>query len=364
MGNTDLDELRTNIDTIDKDILRLLNNRMNLSQQVGKIKQAHNQDVFDASREDEVLNKLSGLNSGPLLETTLKAVYREIFSGSRALQSHQRIAFLGPIGTYSYEAATRFFGTSGRLIPCASITEIFEEMEQNYATSAVVPVENSIEGSVRETLDMLMLSSLEICGEVSLRISHALMNLSGKLEDIKQVMSHPQALAQCRQWLNRNIPGIPLTETSSTAKAAKNALEDPAAAAIGSERFGVELGLNVIRRAIQDKSENITRFYILGRQKPLRSKQNRTSIVFWTEDKPGALYSVLEKFSKHKINLSRIESRPDRGLTAWKYAFFVDIEGYRDDPDIAACLKEVAEAVTNVKILGSFPVEELPETIS
>jgi chorismate mutase / prephenate dehydratase len=364
MGKTDLDELRIDIDSIDKDILRLLNNRMNLAQQVGKIKQANNQDVFDSSREDEVLNKLSDLNIGPLLNATLRAVYREIFSGSRALQSHQRIAFLGPIGTYSYEAATRYFGKSGQLIPCASITEIFEEMEQNFATSAVVPVENSIEGSVRETLDMLMLSSLEICAEVSLRISHALMNVSGKIEDIKQVMSHPQALAQCRQWLNRNIPGIPLSETSSTAKAAKNAIGDPNIAAIGNERFGVELGLSVIRRAIQDKSENITRFYVLGRQRPPRSRQNRTSIVFWTEDKPGALYTVLEKFSKHKINLSRIESRPDRGLTAWKYAFFVDLEGYRDDPDVAGCLKEVTEAVTNVKVLGSFPVEELPETLA
>ena len=234
--------------------------------------------------------------------------------------------------------------------------EVFEELGRTAADFGVVPVENSIEGSVRETLDALMSSEIGICGEIVLHIRHALMSLSGRMEDIRTVVSHPQALAQCRQWLNRHLPGIALQETSSTAKAAEIALQNPETAAVASETIAKKLGLKVINRDIQDMPDNITRFLVLGREKPAATGDDRTSIVFWTEDTPGALFKILEIFARHEINLSRIESRPDRGGIPWKYAFFVDLAGHRDEPKVAACLKEIDSLRTMVKILGSYPI--------
>ncbi|HMK36180.1 MAG TPA: prephenate dehydratase [Desulfomonilaceae bacterium] len=356
-----LEELRSQIDEIDRDILKLLNRRMKVSYEIGRIKAELGQDIVDPSREEKVLVKLASSNRGPLLDKTLKAIYREIFSGSRALQSPLTVAFFGPIGTYTHEAAVERFGHSAGFLPCSTIGDVFEQVMQDGATFGVVPVENSIEGSVRETLDRLMTSSVGICGEISLRITHALMNLSGKIEDVRQVMSHPQALAQCRQWLTRTLPAIPLVETSTTVKAAEHAVTDKYIAAVGSERLAVKLGLQAVSSGIQDRAENITRFLVLGRMKPPSTGHDKTSIVFWTEDKPGALFKILERFAMHGINLSRIQSRPDRGGMPWKYAFFVDLEGHRDDSGISACLKDMSSRDTLVKVLGSFPVHSLPD---
>jgi chorismate mutase/prephenate dehydratase len=360
MSQTDIQDLRDKIDNIDREILDLLNKRMTISEQIGVIKADVGRDVIDTAREREILKKLESMNTGPLPEKTLRGIYREIFSGSRALQSPVTVAFLGPDGTYTHEAALERFGYSASYSPCSTVAEIFREVEQGGGRFGVVPVENSIEGSVRATLDELMSSSVGACGEISLQISHALVNRSGKLEAVRRVVSHPQALAQCRQWLAARLPGIPLEEASSTAKAAEQAMEDHAVAAVANERVSVRLGLQVVRRGIQDRAENITRFLVLGSLFPPPTGRDKTSIVFWTEDRPGSLFKILEKFAAYELNLSRILSRPDRGAMPWKYAFFVDLEGHRDDPNVARCLKELATRDTMVKILGSFPIHSLP----
>jgi len=360
MTDRTIQELRDDIDRMDREIVELLNRRMTVSRRIGALKAADSRDIVDTMREEEILRRLAEWNPGPLPEKTLRAVYREIFSGSRALQFPLTIAFLGPSGTYTHEAALERFGRSASFLPCGTVSEVFEEVGQGGVGFGVVPVENSIEGSVRETLDLLMTSPVNVCGEITLRIRHALVNRSGKIEDITVIVSHPQALAQCRGWLSGRLPGIPLQETSSTASAVDRAVDDPGMAAIGNEKVAARKGLQVIRRGIQDKAENITRFFVLGDPKPLPTGHDRTAMVFWTQDRPGALFSILEKFAKHGINLSRIQSRPDRSDMAWKYAFFVDLEGHRDDPSVAACLKELTGRHIKVKILGSFPIHEEP----
>lgn len=354
-----VEEVRQSIDDIDVQILHLLNKRMALSEEIGSLKAGDGKDIIDLRREAEILERLCSLNRGPLLEKTLRSIYREIFAGSRALQSPVTVAFLGPEGTFTHEAALERFGQSATYVSCSTVTAIFEEVEQGGVRFGVVPIENSIEGSVRETVDRLMASTVGACGEISLQINQALVNLTGKMEDIRRVISHPQALAQCRQWLASRLPGIPSEEAASTAKAAEKALQDSAIAAVANERAAIRLGLQTVRKGIQDKAGNITRFLVLGNLRPVPTGTDKTSIAFWTEDKPGSLFRILEKFAAHDLNLSRILSRPDGGATPWKYAFFVDFEGHRDDPKVARCLKELATRDTMVKVLGSFPMHSL-----
>jgi len=363
LNKHDFENVRGQIDRVDREILELLNRRMALSEEIGRLKATQGHEVVDSDREEAILRDLISLNPGPLPEKTLRAVYREIFSGSRALQMPLTVAFLGPAGTYCHEAAAAKFGDSASFIPCSTVAEVFEEVNRGGVTFGVVPGENSIEGSVRETLDMLMTSPTGICGEISLRISHALMNRSGRTEDIRTIISHPQALAQCRQWLKGRFPGALLQESSSTAHAAEKAVEDAAVAAIANESLAKRFGLQAIRRGIQDKEENITRFLILGDLRPMRTGNDKTAIVFWAEDRPGSLYSLLEKFARYEINLTRIESRPDKGAMPWKYAFLVDLEGHRDDPKIAECLKELSSRSVMVKVLGSFPICSEPALV-
>ncbi len=357
MTDEKLEDLRAKIDGLDLQILDLLNNRMNLSVSIGLLKAAENQDAIDFVREEEILRRLEAHNSGPMRQETLKAIYREIFSGSRALQSPLRIAYLGPPGTHTHNAVLKKFGNSHSLLACSNVREIFEEVSRAEADFGVVPVENSVEGSVRETLDALIVSGVRICGEIVLPIRHALLNLSGRMETIQTVASHPQALAQCRQWLNQHLPSIRTLETSSTAKAAEKALENPETAAVANEAIAQTTALKVIKRHIQDVQDSVTRFLVLGRMKPAITGDDRTSIIFWTKNKPGALFNILEAFAGREINLCRIESRPVRGSVPWEYAFFVDLEGHRDDPNVSACLKEIEERGTEVKILGSYPVQ-------
>ena len=357
MSNEKLGDLRAKIDELDLQLLNLLNQRMGVSLEIGRLKTAENQNTLDRVREEEILERLKSLNFGPILLDTLDAVYREIFSGSRALQRPLTIAYLGPAGTHTHDAVLQRFGTSHPLSPCTSVREVFEQVAREMADFGVVPVENSIEGSVRETLDSLMTTTTVICGEIHLRIRHALVTVADQMGDIRRVISHPQALAQCRQWLARNLPGVGLQESSSTAKAAEMALLDSSTAAIASENTSKRLGLKVIIKDIQDIPENFTRFLVLGRIKPAVTGRDKTCMVFWTEDRPGALYNILKGFSMHDINLSRIESRPDRGAGPWKYAFFVDLEGHSDEKRVATCLKEIEMTGTRVKVLGSFPVD-------
>lgn len=359
MTDERIEELRDRIDHIDQEILDLLNKRMAIAETIGGIKEAHGRDVIDMRREEDVLARLLSQNSGLVAERALIAIYREIFSASRSLQRPLTVAYLGPEATYTHEASLERFGQAASYVECGTVSEIFELVEQDGARFGVVPIENSIEGSVRETLDLLMMSKTTACGEISLQISHCLVNLTGNIEDIGRIVSHPHALAQCRQWLASHLPGTPLGETSSTARAAQSAGQDKTVAAIANERAAIRFGLQVIRRGIQDKLENITRFLVLGSLKPAPTGKDRTSLVFWTEDRPGALYRILEKFARHGLNLSRILSRPDRNATPWKYAFFVDVEGHKDDPQVSQCLKELASRHTTVKVIGSFPIHFL-----
>jgi chorismate mutase / prephenate dehydratase len=356
MNDNKLNDLRRRIDELDNELLSLLNKRMLLSQQIGRIKINLNQEIFDQAREQQVIVDLLEKNRGPILEVTLKAIYREIFSGSRALQEPQCVAFLGPLGTFSHLAVLNHFGESVCLKTCKDIPEIFEQLNQNSMTSAVVPLENSIEGSIRETLDQLMLSSVRITGEIALKINQSIMSLSGQIKSIKYIISHPQALAQCRTWIHKNVSWAQIVDSSSTAKAAEIAMNDAEYAAIGNEHFGRTLGLQIISRAIQDRQENFTRFLILNHKETVPSGKDKTSLVFWTEDKPGALFTILGQFAQFGINLSRIESRPDRGITPWKYAFFVDLTGHLKDENVARCLREVEKTSSQMKILGSFPM--------
>jgi chorismate mutase/prephenate dehydratase len=364
MTEEKLEDLRARIDELDLQILDLLNKRMSLSQIIGRLKAAENQSALDLVREEEILRRLEALNSGPMLRVTLDAIYREIFSGSRALQSPLTIAYLGPPGTHTHNAALKRFGNSHSFLPCFTVKEIFEEISRTEADYGIVPVENSVEGSVRETLDALMTSEIQICGEIALPIRHALLNRSGRMEDIQTVSSHPQALAQCRQWLNRHLPKNTILETSSTGKAAERAQQNPETAAVAHEAVAEIIGLKVIKRNIQDMQDNITRFLVLGRGKPAATGNDRTSIIFWTKNRPGALFKILQAFAAREVNLSRIESRPDRGSVPWEYAFFVDLEGHRDEPKVSTCLKDIEGQGTVVKILGSYPIHSYTSNIA
>jgi len=360
MKDTTLENLRDEIDRIDRELVGLINRRMVSSLKIGELKSADNREILDPAREKEVLRRIMEANSGPLPEETLRAIYREIFSGSRALQAPVSVAYLGPVGTNSHQAAWGRFGSAATYVPVSAIGDVFDEVSREAVSFGVVPVENSIDGSIRETMDCLMTSRIGVCGEICLRVSHALMSHSGNLADVRRVVSHPQALAQCRNWLRAHLPGVPLEECASTAAAAEIAASDPSAAAIANESLAEPAGLSVISRAIEDRQDNMTRFLILGRLKPAPSGNDKTSIIFWTEDRPGALYQVLERFAAHGINLCRIESRPSKGAVPWKYAFFVDLEGHRDDSSVAACLEDVASTAATVKVLGSFPAHQVP----
>jgi chorismate mutase/prephenate dehydratase len=356
MNDDKLSLLRMNIDELDLQLLSLLNKRMSVSQEIGDIKKREKRETLDACREEAVLNHLINKNNGPLLNTTLKAIYREIFSGSRSLQRPIKVAYLGPAGTFSHHAATVKFGDSSDLVACNSIEDVFLLVSQDAVTYGIVPIENSIEGSVRETMDSLMNSSAQICGEFMIKISHDLMSKTGKPDTISRITSHPQALAQCRKTLAGFFPGIPQIESESTAVAGRKALDDPTIAVIGSESLGKMLGLIPIRKNVQDRADNFTRFFMLSSLDAPKTGNDKTSIVFWTDDRPGALYSILKEFAEGNINLTRIESRPDKGALLWKYAFFLDFEGHRQDENIERCLEVVSKKTAMLKVLGSYPL--------
>lgn len=353
-----LEVLRSRIDEIDLEILNLLNRRMSLAVQIGREKTAQEKPTTDWQRERAILERLMSRNTGPLSETTLRAIFREIFSGSCSLQQTLTVAYLGPPGTHTHEAALHYFGESTDFKPCASLRMTFKELAAGRAHFAVVPIENTVEGSIRETLDLLLESSEKICGESCREIRHSLANQSGLLKDVKRVMSHPQALAQCREWLSEHLPDVILEETLSTARAAERALKDREVAAVASEKAATLMGLRVIQRDIQDSSDNVTKFLILGQTSPPSSGNDRTSLVFWMRNRPGTLSEVLEIIARFGINLTKIESRPQRGSTAWEYAFFVDLVGHYQDPWVTKCVDEMEKKAVKIKILGSYPIED------
>ena len=353
----ELDKHRINIDTIDKEILELLNKRANEAMSIGEIKKAKGQPLYVPSREKKIFERLTSINSGPFPNDALKAVYREIISASLSLEEVQKVGYLGPEGTFTNLAAMKNFGLSAELIPVRTIPEVFDNVERGRLSFGIVPVENSLEGVVNHTLDTFTTSHLKISGEIFLEVNHNLMNKSGDISDIQRIYSHTQALGQCRKWLAEHCTNIPVQEVDSTAKAAEIASHDDSAAAVASEMAVIKYSLRYVEKSIEDNSSNFTRFLIIGDFEPLPTGNDKTSIVFAATHKAGSLYEVLSIFAKNNINMTKIESRPSR-QKAWEYVFFADLDGHKDDTRINEALTALIEHTAFVKVLGSYPKGE------
>ncbi|HIC90549.1 MAG TPA: prephenate dehydratase [Syntrophaceae bacterium] len=352
-----IEKLRDEIDATDEEILRLLNKRQNLADRIGKIKKKKGLDLLDPIRELEIYERLSRLNKGPLTDAALKNIFREIISAARQVQKPISVAYLGPAATFTHLAAVNYFGRSAKLVPQASMKDVFLEVEKGNCDYGVVPVENSTEGTISYTLDLLYHSTSEVCGEIYLKISHNLVSLREGKEGIQKVYSHPQALAQCREWLKKNLPHASLVDVTSTASAAELATHDPESAAITSEFAATIYNLRILEKGIEDHSRNLTRFLIMGKKFPPKSGFDKTSLLFSTDDVPGALYQVLGPIAKRGINLTKIESRPMK-TEPWKYVFFVDMEGHIEDKPIREAIEELKGKCTYLKHLGSYPRAE------
>ncbi len=354
MDEKNLKNLRQQIDTLDDQILDLLNRRADVVVEVGKAKDENRGEYYVPSREKAIFERLISRNKGPFPDEGVRRVFREIISASLSLEQPLKVAFLGPQATYTHVAAMQQFGFSAQLVPLKSISSIFEEVSRGRASYGVVPVENSNEGVVSHTLDMFMSSDLKIIAEILLPVSHDLLNLSGQTADVRKVISHPQAIGQCRSWLEENLPDIPLVDASSTASAAQQAAEDASVAAIASETAASLYGLRVVEHKIEDNCNNFTRFLVIGNEMQSPSDNDKTSIMFSVKDQAGILYHMLEPFSKRDINLAKIESRPMKGK-AWEYIFFLDMVGHVEDKDIADAVEELRNCCQFLKILGSYP---------
>lgn len=349
-----LDALRRRIDALDERILELLNLRAAVVVEIGRLKRASEADFHVPARELEIYDRLARLNKGPFPHEAVRAVFREIVSASLSLEGPLKVAYLGPKATFTHLACLRQFGFSASYMPVTSIKEVFSEVERGRAKYGVVPIENSTEGVVNHTLDMFIDSPLKIVGEVLQEVSHHLMNKSGKLEDVKRLYSHPHAIAQCRNFIENHLPQVPISEVSSTARAAEQCAEDPAAAAIASELAAQLYGLAIIKHRIEDNIHNFTRFLVVAEKGMSRTGRDKTSVMFSIRDRIGALYDMLRPFSHHGINLSKIESRPSR-KKVWEYLFFVDMEGHLEDEKVRAALEQLREQCAFMKILGSYP---------
>jgi len=349
-----IQSLRQEIDSLDDQILNLLNRRAQVALEVGRIKSELNRDPYHPQREEEILRRLESRNIGPFPQKGLASVFREIISACRSLEMDLTVAYLGPPATHTHQACIERFGSTIRALSQESIQEVFDAVERERAHFGVVPIENSTEGVVSRTLDMFIESEVKICGEILLRISHDLLSREGRAEKVKKIYSHPQALGQCRQWLRKNFPHVSLAETVSTAKAAQMAADDPEAAAVASSLASSIYGLKVIESRIEDYINNYTRFLILGRQMGERTGKDKTSLLFSIADLPGSLYRVLKPFSQKGINLTKIESRPIKDKP-WEYVFFLDFEGHAADLQVHEAMSEMKQMVLFMKNLGSYP---------
>jgi chorismate mutase/prephenate dehydratase len=352
MAKGNLNELRERIDQIDDQILELLNRRAEVVKEVGRTKVKSSQEFYVPGREQAIFERLTR-NAGPFPADGVRRVFREIISASLALEQPLKIAYLGPPATFTHQAALRQFGLSAQLVAQKSIPAVFEEVLRGRAPYGVVPVENSTEGVVSHTLDMFTRSDLKINAEILLEIEHNLLSLTGSMEDVRKVVSHPQALAQCRQWLEENMPDTALIDVASTALAAQMAAEDETVAAIAGEVAATMYGLKTVKQKIEDNPNNFTRFLVIGRNIPAPSAQDKTSVMFSVKDEPGILYSMLKPFSNRGINLSKIESRPMK-KKAWEYVFFLDMDGHVQDPKVAEAIEELRGCCQELRVLGSY----------
>jgi chorismate mutase/prephenate dehydratase len=353
-------ELRTQIDAVDREMLALLNRRAQLALSVGEIKKRQGSVVFRPEREAQVIDSLKAANNGPLKNESVAPIWREIMSACRALETPTRVAYLGPAGTFSEQAALGFFGTSIVRVPCVSIDEVFRTTTSGAADFGVVPVENSTEGVVARSLDLFLTTPLFIIGETSLSVRHNLLRLTDSQEGIEAVCAHPQALAQCHGWLSNHLPHVERRPVASNAEGARLAAADAKLAAIASERAGSEYGLHVVAPAIQDDPHNRTRFAIVTHPdrhpQPKASSHDCTSLVVSVTNRPGAVHDMLVPLKRHGVSMSRFESRPARS-GQWEYYFYIDLQGHPDDPRIAAALSELRAACAFFKLLGTYPID-------
>ncbi len=349
----ELKQYREHIDRADDDLLKLLNQRAALASKIGHVK--GEEAVLRPEREAQVLRRMAAANSGPLSEQSVTQLFTEIMSHCRALEAPIAVAYLGPEGTFSEAAMIKRFGHASHGMPCASIDEVFREVESGEANYGMVPVENSSEGAIGRTLDLLLQSPLKVCGEVMLPIHQCLLSQQTGLGKIKRVYSHPQSLGQCQHWLNANLPHAERVAVSSNAEAARLAAQQPDSAAVAGRQAAERFGVAMQAENIEDDPRNTTRFLVIGDQEVAPSGRDKTTLVMSAANRPGAVHDLLVPLAKNGVSMTKLESRPARsGL--WEYVFFVDIEGHSEDTKVAAALTELNQVAAFVKVLGSYPV--------
>jgi len=352
-----LDKLREQMDGLDRQILKLLNERARVGQAVGKVKESTNSVVYVPEREKAIFEKLKSLNEGPLPGEAVHAIYREIISSIRSLEKPTTVAFLGPMHTFSQLAAQRIFGVTAELHPMATLSDIFTEVERGRVDYGVVPVESSMGGGVSDTLDRFVGSELHIINEVLLHITQNLLSKS-PMEKITKIYSKDNAFYQCRTWLQANLPNAELVDVSSTAEAARIASIEDGSASVGSILAAEPYGLDVVAERVEDSPHNYTRFFAIGNQKTKPSGKDKTSLLISVRNQPGALYKLLNPMAEMGIDLTKIESRPSR-KKAWDYVFFVDIIGHIDEERISEMIQVIEKHCTELRVLGSYPQGEV-----
>jgi len=355
---TPLSSIRDRIDAIDQEILLLLKERLKCAREIGRLKSLENRAKWDPKRERQIFERLRKLNSGDFPEQPLTSIFREIITTCRLSQKPVDVGYLGPEATFSHLAAVKYFGHAAKFMPMPSFEDIFHDVEHGRIDYGIVPVENSIEGSVTSALDSFIKYSVKICGEVNLAIKHNLVNYSGNIDDVKLVVSHSQPLAQCQGWLRGHLPTIPTQTVLSTGTAAQMAQTDHTLAAVASDLAIKTYNLQVVARGIEDYRGNTTRFLVIGKASPSRSGRDKTSLLLSLVDRPGALYHTLNILADQGVNLTKIESRPMKG-EAGKYMFFIDFIGHLEDPSITSACDRLRESCASFEWLGSYPrVEE------
>ena len=357
MSDSELERLRGEIDRVDERLLATLNERARLAREIGTLKIGQ---AYRPEREAQVLRRIKERNPGPLAAETVALLFREIMSACLALERPITVAYLGPKGTFSERATLKHFGLAADALATASIDDVFRAVESGAADFGVVPVENSTEGAVGRSLDLMPQTPMKVCGEVVVRIHHHLM-AKGRpkaFDDIRRVFSHGQSLAQCHEWLNAKLPDAERVAVASNAEAARRAAEEPGSAAVAGEMAAEHYGLEILASNIEDEPNNTTRFLVLGDYQPRPSGRDKTSLILSARNRAGAVYEMLTPFATRGVSMTKFESRPSR-VALWEYLFFVDIEGHRDDANVAEALEEVNRIAGFLKVLGSYPVAVL-----
>ncbi len=350
----DLDKLRKEIDGLDDELLKLINQRAALAARIGGLKKGSGS-IYRPERESQILKRVRDANPGPLSAERVAGVFREVISACRGLEEAVRVTYLGPEGTFSEQAVRQHFGRAVHAQPEPSVDEAFRRCEAGAAQFTVVPVENSTEGVVGRTLDLLLATRLRICGEIELRVQQNLL-ANGSLKGIKRLYSHSQSLAQCAGWLAQHLPGVEQIPVASNAEAARRAAKEKGAAALAGELAAERYGLDVLARSIEDAENNTTRFLVLGELDAAPTGRDRTSLVMSADNKPGAVHALLTPLAEHRVSMTRIESRPARSRSAlWEYMFFIDVEGHQKDAAVAKALDALRARAPFLKILGSYP---------